>query len=98
MFYFSPIDVLYAFFGVRTQFYGKRKLYLLDKLTNEWEKLDNRVKFIRAVIDGKLIVSNRKKADILSDLVKQGFRAFVEPIQSPGTTDDAAETESVVKH
>jgi DNA topoisomerase-2 len=72
----SPEDIMASFFDVRLDYYEKRKIHLLGKLTEEWEKLDNKVRFILAVIDGKLKVSNRKKNDILADLNKQGFKAF----------------------
>jgi len=72
--YESPLEILQAFFDVRLGFYEKRKLFLVSKITEEWEKLDNKVRFIMAVIDNKLKVSNRKKKDILNDLVKQGFK------------------------
>lgn len=31
------------FFGVRMQFYDRRKKHLTEKLSEEWEKLDNKV-------------------------------------------------------
>ena len=69
-------DILTSFFDVRLSFYEKRKQYLLAKLTEEWEKLDNKVRFILAVVENKLKVSNRKKAELLSELSKLGFKTF----------------------
>ena len=36
------------------------------------------VRFIKAVIDGKLVVSNRKKTELLKDLLAMKFKLFVE--------------------
>lgn len=38
--------------------------------------LENKVRFLLAVINGKLVVSNRSKADILKDLIKLGLKTF----------------------
>ncbi len=35
--------ILSSFYEVRQQFYAKRKMHLMSKLTEEWEKLDNKV-------------------------------------------------------
>jgi DNA topoisomerase-2 len=64
------------FCGVRLDFYEKRKMNLLNKLTEEWEKLDNKVRFIIAVVNGSLVVSNRKKAELLAELKSKGFKTF----------------------
>jgi len=40
------------------------------------EKLTNQGRFIQMIIDKKLNVSNRRKADIVADLRKHEFRAF----------------------
>ena len=64
------------FFDIRLDYYEKRKAYLAAKLTEEWEKLDNKVRFILAVVHGELVVSNRKKADILAELRDEGYKTF----------------------
>ena len=65
-----------TFFDVRLKLYDARKDYLIRKLTEEWEMLDNKVRFILAVVHGDLVVSNRRKADILKDLRDQGYKTF----------------------
>ena len=32
------------FYKVRVEFYDRRKVHLTNKLTEEWERLDNKVK------------------------------------------------------
>ena len=65
-----------AFLAVRLSYYDKRKAFLATKLSEEWEKLDNKVRFILAVIQGELVVSNRKKSDILEELQEEGYQTF----------------------
>jgi len=74
----GPAHVMKDFFQVRLQYYDMRKVNLSKKLTEEWEKLDNKMRFVLAVIKGDLIVANRKKQDLMIDLKKQGFKAFRE--------------------
>lgn len=76
-------DIIEAFFDVRLKFYDKRKDYLLNKLTDELDKLDNRVRFILAVVNGELVVSNRKKMELLQELKKKGYKAFAPAAKVP---------------
>jgi hypothetical protein len=34
---------MHAFYNVRIDFYAKRRVHLINKLTEDWEKLDNKV-------------------------------------------------------
>jgi DNA topoisomerase-2 len=45
----------------------------------QWElmRASNKIRFIRAVISGELVLSNRKRADIEGDLEAQGFDKMV---------------------
>lgn len=74
--YTSPESILQEFYHLRLQFYQRRKEYLADQLTQEWEKLNNKVRFITEIISGKFVVQNRKKADILKDLAARGYKPF----------------------
>ncbi|KAJ1530030.1 DNA topoisomerase 2, partial [Cladochytrium tenue] len=46
---------------------------MLARLTNDWTRLDNRVRFILEIIDGKLRVQNRKRVELLADLRDRGY-------------------------
>jgi DNA topoisomerase-2 len=50
---------------------------MLETLNADWQKLENKVRFITEIIEGTLVVSNRKKADLLSELKKRGYATFV---------------------
>ncbi|KAI8620983.1 DNA topoisomerase [Chytriomyces sp. MP71] len=66
-------QLLKNFYTLRLKYYIKRKEAMLARLTFEWTKLDNKVRFIQEIISGKLVVQNRKKADILKELVKRDY-------------------------
>ncbi|XP_030930452.1 DNA topoisomerase 2-like [Quercus lobata] len=72
--------------------------FLLNKREMELFKLENKVRFILAVVKGEIIVSNRKRADLFVELQTKGFTPFpkktkaVEP-EVAGATDDTEETE-----
>lgn len=49
---------------------------LLDNLELEHLKMDNEVRFILAVVNGEIIVSNRKRSDLFLELHQKGFTPF----------------------
>ena len=58
----SPEAIMMNFYSKRLEFYVLR----------EQKMLSNRARFIEAVCTGDIIVSNRKRTDILSDLKDAG--------------------------
>ena len=68
----TPAEIMRAFFDVRIDYYDKRKYHLMMKLKEEFERLDNKVKFITNVCNGSLVVSNRKKHELLTELKIKG--------------------------
>lgn len=66
--------IMQEFFNVRMGLYERRRRYLIDILQEELECLDNKQRFILMVVEGKLRVSKRKKADIVADLIKHKFK------------------------
>ena len=48
-------------------------LSLLQAARYEQMRCNNKVRFILAVVAGKLVISNRKRADINSELETQGY-------------------------
>ena len=67
----------------------KRKAHLVSVLTREWTRLDNKARFILAVVDGELVVSKRRKAELLQDLLHRGFTPII-----PESRTAAEEVES----
>ncbi|KAJ7071601.1 type II DNA topoisomerase [Mycena amicta] len=66
--YKSPEEILEDFYPMRLAYYQKRK--------SAFEKLTNQARFVQMIVDRELVVSNRKKVDIVVDLRKHKFRAF----------------------
>ena len=50
--------------------------FVLNKREMEL-KLENKVRFILAVVKGEIIVSNRKRADLFVELQTKGFTHFL---------------------
>uniref|UniRef100_A0A7S1ITT9 DNA topoisomerase 2 n=1 Tax=Eutreptiella gymnastica TaxID=73025 RepID=A0A7S1ITT9_9EUGL len=74
--YDSTKDIVEEFYQVRSEYYRKRKDLLIDKLTNDCEKLKNMVRFVTEVVSGSLVVMKRKKKDMLGDLKTRKYKAF----------------------
>ena len=53
-----------------------KKDYLENELQTALEKLTSQVRFIQMIVDKQLVVSNRKKADIVMNLREHGFQPF----------------------
>jgi DNA topoisomerase-2 len=66
-------DLIRYFVNFRLTYYDKRKSFQLNKLEERNVFLSNRARFIKSIIDGKLKVNNRPKADIVTDLEKMKF-------------------------
>lgn len=72
----SATAILDEFYTLRLQYYDKRREYLVETLREEWKRLDNKVRFILAVVNKEIIISNRKKADLLKELREKNFDPF----------------------
>ena len=66
----SVEDIVEYFVEFRLNYYQKRKDHLLQKLSLELKILGNKGKFIKSILDGKCIVNNKSKEDIISQLDK----------------------------
>jgi len=74
--YKNPGQIVEEFATVRMKYYKIRKDYLIHKLTLERDLLNNRARFIKMIIEKKLKINNRKKADIVKDLTRLKFQKF----------------------
>ncbi|KAI3643553.1 hypothetical protein MP228_013108 [Amoeboaphelidium protococcarum] len=87
--YANALEILQEFYHLRLQFYQKRKEFLADQLTQDWTVLDNKVRFIMEIIQGKLVVQNRKKNDIIAELQKRDYKPM--PKTGKKAADDNAD-------
>lgn len=68
--YASVRDILDDFIKLRLSFYDKRKAYLLKMLKNELEVLVAKYLFCKGIIEKTIVVSNKKKDEIVVQLEK----------------------------
>lgn len=63
-------DILDNFIDIRLKFYQKRKDYLLKTMVDKLTQLASKYYFIKGVVDGQIVVSKRKKDNIVAQLEK----------------------------
>lgn len=68
--------VLKEFYLIRLDYYKRRKAYLISELEYDCKKLENMVRFVREVVNGTIIVTKRKKKELLNELRTKGFHPF----------------------
>lgn len=74
--YEDPNEILRDFYFVRLEYYQKRKDFLTEDLQNQLVRLSEQARFLKLIIDGKLLVANKKRALLVEDLVKFKFVRF----------------------
>lgn len=71
--YETPLEIIKEFYYTRLKFYTMRKEHRLKTLREELNKLENKVRFIKEVINGKLVINNRPTDSIIRDLEVMKF-------------------------
>lgn len=71
--YETPHEILDEFYDIRLDYYSRRKAALLRKLEEQIKVLSNKARFVLAVVSGEMVVSNRKKVEILQQLIDDGY-------------------------
>ncbi|ORD95150.1 DNA topoisomerase 2 [Enterospora canceri] len=74
--YRNTSEILREFYDVRLDLYHKRKEHRMEIIKQELLKLMNRVRFIRKVVDGTLIVARRANAELVAELTRLNFAPF----------------------
>ncbi|OGM42747.1 DNA topoisomerase II [Aspergillus bombycis] len=74
--YATVDDILKEFYTYRLKFYEKRKQYQLSQLQKELDRLSNQARFVQEIIDGKLVISKKKKNILVQELKEKGYKAF----------------------
>lgn len=69
------IQILKGFYKVRSEAYQKRKDYLEGVLQAEAAKLSNQARFILEKCDGTLVIENKKKKDMIAELVRRNYES-----------------------
>lgn len=74
--YDTPLDIMEEFYHVRLDLYAKRKTHSLDEMNKKLRRLTNQARFIKMIIDNKLVVSKKKKQVLIAELQEKGFERF----------------------
>jgi DNA topoisomerase-2 len=101
--YSDPQDIINEFYQVRLAMYTKRKEWLISKITNELDILKYKMKFIKFVLDGKIVVFKQKRSVIIEKLdelkfpklsTKQSGKVEVNPDSDSNTDSDSQDNSS----
>lgn len=94
--YENTNEIIQDFYFVRLDYYQRRKDNLARELSNALEKLSSQARFIKLIIDRELNINNRKRADLVAELIELNFPKFDKkgnPIYSK--TSDVVKVEEV---
>lgn len=84
--YTDVLEILKEFYYLRLEYYEKRKSYMVDKLQSELITLSEKARFVKLIIDKKLSISNKKKKDLISELIANNFKK----LKANGEQQDAS--------
>ncbi|ADM11320.1 DNA topoisomerase II [Encephalitozoon intestinalis ATCC 50506] len=71
--YSTPQEILKEFYDVRLRYYSIRKENMLKVMKEELVKLENKVRFIKEVSTGELVISRRRKGEVIFDLESRRY-------------------------
>jgi len=66
-------EIIDEYYTARLELYKKRKIHQLEELKRELSILDNKLRFVTEVINGKINVFRKKKANLVSLLHSSGY-------------------------
>ncbi|KAI6456336.1 DNA topoisomerase 2 [Pyricularia oryzae] len=69
-------DILEEFYHYRLNVYAARKAHWLRVFDADYRKLTNQYRFISEIIDGKLVVSKKKKSVLVQELRQRKYEPF----------------------
>lgn len=69
----NEIDLLKSFVKIRKEYYIKRKEYLLETNSAVLKALENKVRFIKMINDGEIVIFKKSKTEVQSLLEENKF-------------------------
>jgi DNA topoisomerase-2 len=91
--YESPREIMEEFYTLRLEYYDRRKRAMLQKLQDQIKLLSNKARFVLSVVEGKLIVNNRKKQELLEELIAEGYDQITPKSKKKNDTEDSNESD-----
>lgn len=74
--YSNVNEIIQEYYFVRLDYYQRRKNYMVKEYSNQLEKITSQAKFVKLIIDGVLIVGNKKKKVLIDELKELDFPGF----------------------
>jgi len=65
-----PAEIIKYFLDFRLEYYVKRKKHMVSEVEKNIKNLANKSKFIKLIIDKKIIINNKPKSDIVDQIDK----------------------------
>jgi DNA topoisomerase-2 len=88
----NPEALLDSFYRERLHYYQLRKNHLLGQMRREQRILNNKARFVEEVCAGTLVVSNRKRLELLAELKDRDYELFPKQANN-GRKDHESESE-----
>ncbi|KAK3390214.1 DNA topoisomerase 2-like protein [Podospora didyma] len=79
-------EIMEEFYVYRIKMYGERKKHWLKVYDADFRKLKNQYRFISEIIEGKLVVSKKKKAVLVQELRDREYEPFAPKVEDKRTT------------
>ena len=64
-----PEEIIFHFYKVRKEHFIKRKQYLLESMESEYTLMESKIRFIKLVVEEKIVVFNKKKDFIVKQII-----------------------------
>jgi DNA topoisomerase II len=64
-----PEEIIFRFYKVRKEHFIKRKQYLLESMESEYTLMESKIRFIKLVVEEKIVVFNKKKDFIVKQII-----------------------------
>ena len=74
--YDSTVSLMDEFMPLRSELYVKRRDYEIENLEVRVHDLEERANFVDSVTSGKVVLSNRPRDSIVSELRERGFSEY----------------------
>ena len=89
--YSTPLEILEDFYELRIMYYSKRKQYLKSVILRDLQILKNKERFINSVIEGELVLRNKKKSHLIQELISLGYSKMKNIIKIKSTILESQE-------
>jgi DNA topoisomerase-2 len=90
-------DIFEDHYHTRYSLYQKRKDHMLDEMRTKLGDMENRAKFVAAVVDGRLVITKREEDVIISEMHSLGIRPDASLLSMPIRSLTGAQVDKLEK-